>query len=443
MPEHHSKAAIVSVGDELTLGQALDTNARWLAEQLASMGIVPVEHVTVPDDLAAHVEALRRLAESVDLIVCTGGLGPTADDLTRAALARAMGDSLVEDPIALAEVEAWFAARGRELKAINRTQALRPTRGKTLPNPNGTAPGLFGVIAATRRAGHACDAFCLPGPPREMTAMFEAQVVPRLRPPAGRTVRMRVLHCVGIGESDLAMRLGGLMERTRSPLVGTTASGGIVSIRIRYEGPLLPTDADALLDETERRCRELASPHVFGTGDETLAGRVVHALRAKKQTLAVVESCTGGMLGQAITDVPGSSAAFLGGWITYTNALKTREVGVPAETFAPGGPGAVSAACARAMSEGGLRESGADWCLAITGVAGPDGGSAHKPVGTVYVALAGKGLAAMDVRLFRMGNDRASVREWSAKAALAMLWMHLAGTAGVRLLREAVEAKPA
>lgn len=442
MSEHHAKAAILSIGDELTLGQTLDTNAKWLADRLIAFGIVTVEHVTVPDDLNAHVASIRRLASSVDLLISTGGLGPTADDLTREALARATEDTLVEDPIAMAEIEAWFTGRGRVLTTINRVQALRPSRARTLPNPHGTAPGLhtkFRVMSPSAGCEHMCDIFALPGPPREMHPMFETQVFPRLRPCHGREVRTRVLHTVGLGESDLASRLGELMDRTRSPLVGTTASSGIVSIRIRYEGPLPPADADGLISQTEAECRRRAGPYIFGGESQTLAERVLVTLNERRQTIAVVESCTGGSLGEAITEVPGSSSAFLGGWITYSDAMKTKEVGVPTALFTPGGPGAVSRECAAAMATGGLEQANSDWCLSITGIAGPEGGSVQKPVGTVYIALAGKTLSSPDIRRFRMGGGRAAVREASVKAALAMLWMHLHETPGIRLLRQVEE----
>lgn len=427
----HAHAAILSVGDELTLGQTLDTNSRWIAARLLDLGIVVREHATVPDDLDAHAAAFARLAGACDLVVCTGGLGPTLDDLTRHALARAMGDTLVEDPLSLAQVEGYFEARGRPMPAINRVQALRPAHATPLPNLHGTAPGLFATLRAD---GRACDAFCLPGPPREMIPMFESQVVPRLRPVPGRTVVTRVMHTVGIGESDLATRLGAMMDRGNTPMVGTTASGGIVSVRVRYEGPLPPDDAAAMVDRVVAQARALAGPHAFGEGPDTLASAVVHALAKRHETLAVVESCTGGLLGGALTDVPGSSSAFVGGYITYANERKQRDVGVPASIFAREGPGAVSRECAEVMARGGRERAGATFALAVTGVAGPDGGSAEKPVGTVWIALAHP--AGIDARRFSMVGDRGSIRTWSVTSALAMLWLRLAKAPGTPLLRE-------
>lgn len=439
----HRTAAIVSMGDELTLGQTLDTNSRWLSQRLVEAGIVPVEHVTTPDDLERTAAAFTRLAGSVDLIVSSGGLGPTADDLTRQALAKAMGDELIEDAAAVAQIEAWFRSRGREMPALNRVQALRPGRGESIENKHGTAPGICGVVGVE---GRRCEVFCLPGPPREMQPMFEQFVRARLRPPAGRVVITRVLHTVGIGESDLATRLGGLMARDRNPLVGTTASGGIVSIRIRYEGDAAEkTRAEAAVEQVASEAAELAGPHVFGGGSESLASVVIDRLRRRGERLSVVESCTGGVLGSLLTDVPGSSEVFWGGWITYANQTKREQVGAPAALFAETGPadapGAVSREVALAMARGGLERSGTDHCLAVTGIAGPGGGTEAKPVGTVWIARAWRGAEGIEAeaRRFAMGGDRAAVREWSARWALAMLWLGLEGRGEVKLMREVEE----
>jgi nicotinamide-nucleotide amidase len=444
IPVTHRVAGIVSVGDELTLGQTLDTNGRWVAQRLTDAGLVTIEHVTVPDDLDAQVAAFRRLAQVADLIVCTGGLGPTADDLTREALARAMDDALVEDPIALAQIESFYAARSRVMNASNRAQALRPSRGATLANHNGTAPGLHGqIVTREGQRERACDVFCLPGPPRELFPMFEQNVLARLSLPAGRTVRTRVLHTFGLAESELAQRLGALMDRDAiakgRPMVGTTASGGVVSVRLRYEGSATPETAAAMLDECESQVRDAAGVYLFGGGSDTLASVVLSMLRQANQKMGVVESCTGGLLGGMLTDIPGSSAVFAGGLITYTNALKTLLAGVPSGNFSAGAVGAVSRETAEAMAIGGLRTLGVDHALAITGIAGPEGATPAKPVGLVWIARASaSGLAAPDVdcRAFQMTGDRASVREWAAKTGLAMLWQHLAGVPAMKLLRQ-------
>lgn len=437
----HATAAIVSIGDELVLGQTLNSNSRWLAVQLANLGIVTREHVTVPDDANAHADAIRRLAANVDLIISTGGLGPTADDLTREVMSQVLGSSLIEDPRSLEQILQWYTSRGRAMPEINQVQAMRPSTATAIANPNGTAPGLYARVSIGVRA---CDVYCLPGPPGEMMPMFEQAVRPAIRPPAGRCVVTRAVPCFGIGESQIAMRLGDLMSRDSVPLVGTTASGGVVTCRIRYEGPLDATEATALVDRTEESIRRLLAPLVFASGEVTLAQAVVATLAQRGRTLGVVESCTGGLLGSMITDVPGSSAVFTGGLITYSNQQKVALAGVDPELLAESGPGAVSKEVASAMAVGGLARLACDECLAITGIAGPGGASdatdtrPAKNVGLVYVALARKlgTRTRVEVRRFQMRGDRAAVRDWSTRSALMMLHMALRNVPIVRLLRE-------
>lgn len=436
MSHQHQRAAILSVGDELTLGQTLDTNSKWLSEQLRDAGVVPIEHVTIPDDIEAQIRAFTRLASVADIVICSGGLGPTLDDLTRQALAGAMGDTLVEDAESLQQVTAWYASRKRVMPEMNRVQALRPTKGRCIPNPHGTAPGLFGVIA---QPGSACDVYCLPGPPGEMKPMFEAAVRPNLRPAPGRSVRTRVLHTFGMGESDLAKLLGDMMRRDHVPMVGTTASGGVVSVRVRYEGPLSGAQADALLDQTEARVRELAGGFIFGVGTQTLPEVVLQRVRERAQTLGVAESCTGGLLGKTLSDVPGSSDVFAGGLITYSNRLKAALAGVGEGLLEA--TGAVSRDVAKVLAEGARQRLDVDHCLAITGIAGPTGGvpaaagRPEKPVGLVYIGLSTRG-EETEVRQFKFVGDRGNVREWATRSALAMLWRRLAMAPPAKLLRE-------
>lgn len=411
----HARARIISIGDELTIGATLDTNAQRLARALTDAGLRIDGHITVPDDIEAISEAIFSGTQAADLIVTTGGLGPTADDLTRQALAQAAGAPLIEDEQAVAQIQAFFQGAGRQMPDQNKVQALRPECATSLTNERGTAPGLH-----VPREVLGADVFCLPGPPREMVPMLEAFVLPAIS--TSRVVRSRVLRCFGIGESVLAERLGDLMDRGRNPLVGTTASDAIVSIRIRYEG----TDprADDLVDEAARRSAQRAGFYVFGDGDATLAGAVLDLLIERDQTVATVESCTGGMISQLLTDMPGSSAAMLGGWVTYTNELKQSQVGVPAEVFTH--HGAVSQACAVAMADGGRQRSGAAHALAVTGIAGPGGGTIDKPVGTVWIALSSKD-APTEARLFRFTGERDHVRRRTAMTALGMLRLRLIG----------------
>lgn len=443
MNHWHRTAAVLSIGDELTLGQTLDTNSKWVSDRLVSLGVVVVEHATVPDDRVAIASALRRLARAADVVVVTGGLGPTADDLTRVGLSDAMGDELIEDAEALATITEYFRARGSVMRDMNRGQALRPRRGACLPNPHGTAPGLFGVVEAGPRV---VEVICLPGPPREMKPMFEAEVLPRIRREPDRVVIARAIHTFGLGESEIATRLGNWMDRERSPTVGTTASQGVVTCRIRYEGA--SAGAAAGVAEAERAIRSAVGAYAFGVDGESLASVVLDQLRQRREMVATVESCTGGMLGAMLTDIPGSSEVYAGGWVTYTNELKSALVGVPRELLEPGGPGAVSRETAEAMACGGLDRSGADHCLAITGIAGPGGGSETKPVGTVWIARASRGALAgeagtpghrVEARQLRFTGERATVRDWAVRSTLAMLRFWLIGERSARLMREVAD----
>lgn len=427
----HKSAAVLAIGDELTLGQTLDTNSAWIADRLFARGVPVAEHATVDDDADRITGAMERLAAVHDLLVCTGGLGPTSDDLTRDALARILGERLVEDADALTHIESWFAGRGG-MPAINRVQALRPASARCLPNPHGTAPGL---AATCDRLG--ADIFCLPGPPHEMKPMFESFVEPALRCEPGRVTLSRIVLTFGVGESRVAERLGELMDRDRpgrgEPLVGTTASRGVVACRVRHTAA---TEADAAraLDGVEREINRRLGPAVFDRRDpaagdsldiaDALPRAVVSLLQAGGGRLAVAESCTAGLLGAEITRIAGSSNVFLGGWLTYSNEMKTAMLGVPAETLQR--DGTVSGACALAMARGALDRSGADHALSITGIAGPGGGTPEKPVGSVWIGRASAGGDA-EARLFRFRGNRDAVRAWAMRTALGLLRLRLVG----------------
>ncbi|MGE3108000.1 MAG: CinA family nicotinamide mononucleotide deamidase-related protein [Phycisphaerales bacterium] len=434
MPPFHSRAAIVSIGDELSLGQNLDTNSKWLAERLMRLGIITLEHVTVGDDEALTAESFSRLARRADVLISTGGLGPTLDDLTRQSLARVLREPLVTDDDALHTLQARFAARGRTVPDLQRAQAARPATARMLPNPNGTAPGLHAVL--TTSPAHATDVFCLPGPPGEMKPMFESHVLPALCPPHGRRASTRFIHLAGIGEGDAAARLGSLMDRARMPIVGITASGGILTCRVRYEGSDDDAAVRSKIDETVSAIRHVLGPHIFGQADDTIMTAVLAELASRNETLASVESCTGGMLGQIITDAPGASRVYLGGLVTYSNDLKAALADVPRDLIAA--HGAVSEPVARAMALGGLHRSGAARCLAITGIAGPHGGTPAKPIGTVFISLASRrdhAPADVLVRHFAFTGQRADIRQRAATTALVMLLFELRGSlSGLNLL---------
>ena len=433
MGHAHESAGILSIGDELALGEAVDTNSAWIARRLAEHGVRVAQHRTVADDRAAIESAMWSLAESHDLLITTGGLGPTDDDLTRAALGEALGEGLVEDAEALALLEKRFRVVGRALLEANRVQAQRPESAHCLPNESGTAPGLAATLRSDARS---CDIYCLPGPPPEMRPMFAAHVEPGLRPPGDRVIRVREVHEFGLPESAIPGLLGGLMERGRNPGVGTAAKAAWVTCKIRFDGA--HAEAGAALDATERRVREALDPHVFGVGEETLESAVIALLRERSETVATAESCTGGMVAARLTTIAGSSDAFVGGVVAYSNELKSALLGVPTALIAE--HGAVSADVARAMAEGALARCAdarrsATHALAVTGVAGPGGGTSDKPVGTVWIARATTG-EETDARLFHFPGDRAVVRERTTCAALGLLRLRLINRTDVRLLWE-------
>jgi nicotinamide-nucleotide amidase len=427
------RAAVLAIGDELVLGQVAERHAQVVSASLLDAGFTTHEHRTVPDDLEAIVAALRELARSSDLLIVTGGLGPTDDDLTRQALARALGgERLVEDDDARSALLRRFQHRGAVMPQLNLRQTLRPESARTLPNPHGTAPGLAVLLGTTR-------VYCLPGPPNEMEPMLRGHVLPELVASAprgaGSEVRTMAVHTCGLAEAEVAQRLGALMDRNANPLVGTTASAALVSARVRAWGSATTDGSfESVTDEVRRRL----APFVYGDGTATLAGAVGALLLARGERLALAESCTGGLVGELLTSVAGSSRWFAGGWIVYSNELKKSQLNVSEATLA--GEGAVSAACAREMAIGAAQSAETRWGVSITGIAGPDGGSAEKPVGTVWVGLVDRKAEQLaQARHFRIQGDREGVRTRAARLALQWLHMELVDAPRTRLLWEVVE----
>lgn len=429
---------ILSVGDELISGLTVDTNSAWLSLRLAEAGVRVVGHATVGDDQPAIERAIARSAAGVDLLIVTGGIGPTPDDLTREALAAVMGAPLIEHPEWIQRMEAFFQERGRVMQPGNRKQATIPRGTKLLWNPTGTAAGIEADIPPSPPAARAsCRLVVLPGVPAEMRAMYDQHVhgwaQRRSQERGGRVMRMRALHTIGLGESEVAARLDELLRRRAEEeglQVGTTASRGIVSIRSYAIGE--PAHAEAMLDAAEAEARRALGHAIFGRDDQTLAEVVGELLRSdpRRPVVTVAESCTGGLLARLITDVPGSSDYFDQGFITYSNEAKTRLLGVPEALIAR--QGAVSEPVAAAMAQGALERRGSDRAgvaLAISGVAGPGGGTDEKPVGTVCLALAATfgpdGAGTSIVQTHRFPGDRGTVRRRSADMALAMLRTHL------------------
>jgi len=410
------KAVILAVGDELTAGATVDTNSAFLSRRLAEHGIATLRHLTVGDDTGAIARALAEAAAEAGLVVVSGGLGPTADDLTRHALAEATGAELVEDARSAERIAAFFALRGRQMKPSNRRQALAPAGAEMIDNDCGTAPG----IAA--RIGRA-EVFALPGPPHEMVAMFEARVLPRLR--GDGAIARRELHTFGTGESDVAAEIADLMARDANPTVGTTAKAGVITVRIAATAPTAEA-AEALADGTAAEVRRRLGELVFGAGEETMASVVGALLDAAGRTAAAAESCTGGLVSEMITGVPGASRYFRGGVVAYANAAKTDLLGVPAERIAAAG--AVSEPVAEALAAGAARRFGADYGLSLTGIAGPAGGSDDKPVGLVYIGLASPAGTAVHRHVFPGTRD--VIRRRAALAALNHLRLALAHPQG-------------
>jgi nicotinamide-nucleotide amidase len=379
---------IINTGSELMLGRVLNSHQQWLCRQLSDRGYVVARQVAVADTAVEIRQAVSESLARGGLAITTGGLGPTTDDLTRAALAELLTRPLHEDGMVMAAIEAWFQRRGRPMPPSVRLQAQVPAGAIVLPNAHGTAPGLILEAGPTAASPDRPSAWLvmLPGPPRELRPMFAEQVLPWLARqfPLDTPFYARTLRTTGLGESMVQERIAGpLASLVAAGLeIGYCARVGEVDVRLASRRP----DAIALVAEAEALVRECMSRQVFGSEDDTLEGAVVRLLTGRRQTLVVAESCTGGRLASRITDVPGASAVFLGGVVSYSNALKQRLLGVRAETLA--GAGAVSETTAREMAEGARTRHGADYALAVTGIAGPGGGTPAKPVGTVFIALA-------------------------------------------------------
>lgn len=400
-------AAILSIGTEITRGELSDTNASWLAEQLTLLGFEVHELVAVGDDLDRIAQAVRRLAASHRVMVATGGLGPTTDDLTAAAVARALGVPLVRHEPSLEAIRRRFEALGREMSPTNEKQAELPAGAIALPNPVGTAPGFAVEIGSAR-------AFFLPGVPFEMRRLFEDHVRPAIAGLAERTSHQIRLRTFGLPESQIGERLAGLEEEEPAIRIGYRASFPEVEVKIFARATTL-SEAETIAARAAQRVRERLGDVVYGEGDDTFPAFVGRVLRDRGLTLAVAESCTGGMIGEMLTRVPGSSEYLLMDAVTYSNASKHVLLGVDLDLIRA--CGAVSAEVARAMAEGALGRSGAHLAVAVTGIAGPGGGTEAKPVGTVWIALAEKDRGTNCQRL-KLAGDRERIRKLASYFAL-------------------------
>lgn len=413
---------LINTGSELMLGRVLNRHHQWVCRQLADHGYLVGRQTAVSDAAADIRRVVGEALSRARLVITTGGLGPTSDDLTREAVADLLGLPLVEDPETVARLQAWFAARNRTMPDRVRLQAMVPQGAEVWANAHGTAPGL--AIPGRFADADPADApwlIMLPGPTRELHPMVREQLLPWLKrrfPLAAAYVSV-TLRSTGVPESVMQERiettLGPWMARGLE--IGYCAHPGEVDVRLAARG----AHAAEVVRESETVVRERVGSHLYGVEGDTLEQVVVGLLAERRETLAVAESCTGGRLASRITDVPGASAVFLGGVVSYSNPLKQQLLGVSSATLTT--QGAVSDAVAREMAAGARTRLGADYALAITGIAGPSGGTADKPVGTVFIALAD----AHGVEVVRQLNrfEREVFKHMTSQQALEMLRQRL------------------
>ena len=407
-------AEVICVGTELLLGDILNSNSQYLAKELAALGVPHFYQTVVGDNVDRVHQAIEIGATRSSILIFTGGLGPTPDDLTTESIASYFNTPLVEHPEVIADIERKYAQRGREMTASNRKQSLQPQGAAILPNPLGTAPGMIWQP----RAGLAI--FTFPGVPREMYRMWRDTAVPFLKTQGygQNPIYSRSLRFFGVAESALAEKVNHLFD-SNNPTVAPYAGKGQVRLRISARAAN-ETAAKLLIEPIAREIQQIAGDNYFGSDDDTLASVVGQLLMAKGQTLAVAESCTGGGLGQMLTDTPGSSSYFMGGIISYANRIKVDLLGVNAEDLAQAG--AVSETVAMQMAAGVKAKLGTDWGVSITGVAGPGGGTEAKPVGLVYIGIARPDGEVEGIK-YQLGSqqERGLIRQMSASQTLDLL----------------------
>ncbi len=411
------RAEIICIGTEMLLGQIVDTNSVYLAQELAELGIDLYHKTIVGDNLERVVAALKLAWNRADLLLLSGGLGPTQDDLTREAVAELLGESLEFRTEAWEEVQAYFIKVQRQIPESNRRQAMYPASGQIVANPGGTAPGIL-----LERDGHYLFAF--PGVPNELRVMWQNSARPYLQSILNhlgeRVLTSRYLHMVGIGEAALEERIMDLIAAQTNPTIAPYAGNGEVCLRLTAKGRTL-VENQALLAEMTDLIEERLGAYMYGIDDTNLETELGKLLKCSGWSLAVAESCTGGLISHRLTNIPGSSAYYLGGVNAYSNDLKIKLLNVPTEVIA--NYGAVSRETAQAMAEGVRELTGADFGLSVTGIAGPDGGSLEKPVGLVYFGLASSSETLVWQRNFPF--NRSGNKEAAAQTGLVLLWQSL------------------
>lgn len=408
------RAEIISVGTELLLGQITDTNAAYLARLLASYGVDVLFKQTVGDNLDRVRCAVDLALSRADLVVMTGGLGPTEDDLTAEAVALAAGRPMVFDQHVADSITAFFERRRRAAPDSVFRQARIPSGAQIVPNRRGTAPGLIVPV-------NGCTIFLFPGVPREMEGLVEDGLIPWLRVrTAGEIIRSRVLRVVGLGESMVEERVRDLIHEA-NPTVAPLAKLGEVHLRITAKAR--PEEAEAMIARIETGLRARLGDAVFGSDDETLQEVTARLLVARGMTLAIAESCTGGLIASRLSEVPGSSGFLLAGYVAYSNEAKVRDLGVPARLVAD--HGAVSAPVAEAMARGARERTGAAIGVGITGIAGPSGGTPEKPIGLAFLSIVTEAAVRTEEHRFGEEPGRAGIRHLAAQSAINLIRLTL------------------
>jgi nicotinamide-nucleotide amidase len=407
-------ASIVSIGNELLSGQTISTNASYLGEKLLSIGLPVISVYTIGDEIDLIVRVLNLASSDADIVIATGGLGPTDDDLTRQAFAKLLGTELQLQSELLDKIQNMFAHRERPMPEKNRIQAYIPAGAKAIDNKLGTAPGIMAEKNSKLF-------FALPGVPSEMKQMFEESVMPELQKlSSGQAIVVRKIKCFGTGESNIAELLGDLMQRSRNPLINCTVENGVITLHV-VASAKDKSKAEHIAEKDEEILRNILGEYVYGTGEQTLAEVVGEKLAKQKKSIATAESCTGGILAKLLTDIPGASRYFTYGWITYSNNAKINELEIPADLIDK--YGAVSEQVAEAMAQQARKKADTDVAVSITGIAGPDGGSEQKPVGLVYISVdTGSGC---ETKRFIFHHNRDSIRLRAAQTALNMLRLRL------------------
>ena len=409
------KIATLSIGDEVVFGEIVDTNAPFIAARLYDIGFKVRQHLAVGDVEGDIIEAIRTLAATSEAVIATGGLGPTIDDLTARAAAKATDRRLVLNETALTHLKEFLAKRGRSLDRANEKQALLPAKSNLIPNPTGTACGFY-------FQHNGCFFYFLPGVPKEMELMVEESIIPLLRERSTqeKIIRVKILKVFGVPEAQLDTMLKGVTEPGSPVTVAFQVDFPQILVKLRSEGDN-EMHTVAALDDVCRKCREILHRHLFAEDYETMDSVVAALFHEKGLTISLAESCSGGLVAKRITDIPGSSSYFLEGAVTYSNDAKIRSLGVSPQLLEE--KGAVSSEVAMAMARRIRKLSGSDIALAITGVAGPDGGTSEKPVGTVFIALAAH--SCCHAKRYRFTGNRAEIRAVTSFMALDWLRRYL------------------